>query len=107
MKYGIAIKIDVKKIDKERLFKGKEAIYLDATMFVDTDQESQFGDHGMITQDVSKDERAQGVKGNILGNCKVFWSAESQNQNAPSNQNYQGGSQNQTQQPESDSEIPF
>jgi hypothetical protein len=27
----------------------------------------------MITQDVSKEERDQGVKGPILGNCKVFW----------------------------------
>jgi hypothetical protein len=27
----------------------------------------------MVTQDVSKDEKAKGVKGNILGNGKVFW----------------------------------
>ena len=27
----------------------------------------------MITQDVSKDEKQGGVKGPILGNCKVFW----------------------------------
>jgi single-strand DNA-binding protein len=27
----------------------------------------------MITQDVSKEEKAQGIKGNILGNGKVFW----------------------------------
>ena len=32
----------------------------------------------MITQDVSKEERAQKVNGNILGNCKMFWSEQGQ-----------------------------
>jgi hypothetical protein len=27
----------------------------------------------MVTQDVSKEERAKDVKGPILGNVKVFW----------------------------------
>ena len=28
----------------------------------------------MIVQSVSKEEKAQGVKGPILGNAKIFWS---------------------------------
>jgi len=68
-----ALKIDVSKIDKARLFNGKKGIYLDATMFIDLDELDQYGNSGMITQDVSKEERDQGVKGNILGNGKVFW----------------------------------
>ena len=68
----IAIKIDVTKIDKSRLFQGKNgAQYLDATVFVNEEQ-GQYGDNGMVTQSVSKEERESGVKGAILGNVKVL-----------------------------------
>ena len=80
MKVGVSLKIDVSKIDKARLFKGEKGTYLDATVFVDADQLDQYGNSGMITQDVSKDEKQQGVKGNILGNCKVFWNDGAQQQ---------------------------
>ena len=72
-KIGVSLKIDVTNIDKARLFPGQKGTYLDATVFIDIDQLDQYGNSGMITQDVSKEEKAQGVKGNILGNCKVFW----------------------------------
>ena len=78
MKYGIKIKLDVSKIDKARLFAGQKGKYLDATVFVDIDELDQYGNNGMITQDVSKEEKQQGVKGNILGNCKVFWNDSQQ-----------------------------
>ena len=67
----LAIKIDVNKIDEERLFQGAKGRYLDAVVFVN-DEEGQYGDNGMITQSVSKDEREAGVKGNILGNVKIL-----------------------------------
>jgi hypothetical protein len=83
MKTGIRIKIDVTKIDKARLFEGKSgAKYLDATVFMDPDNPGDYGDHGFISQDVSKEERDQGVKGPIIGNVKVFWTGESQPQQA-------------------------
>lgn len=72
-KIGVSLKIDVSKIDKSRLFKGAKGVYLDATVFIDIDQLDQYGNSGMITQDVSKEEKQQQVKGAILGNCKVFW----------------------------------
>jgi alanyl-tRNA synthetase len=66
----VALKIDVTKIDDARLFEGKNgAKYLDATVFLN-EEAGQFGDHGMITQSVSKEERESGVKGSILGNAK-------------------------------------
>jgi Ser-tRNA(Ala) deacylase AlaX len=67
----IAIKIDVTKIDKERLYQGKKGSYLDATVFLN-EEEGQYGDNGMITQSVSKEEREAGVKGAILGNVKIL-----------------------------------
>ena len=72
-KVAVSLKIDVSKIDKARLFSGAKGTYLDATIFVDLDNLDQYGNSGMITQDVSKEEKEQGIKGNILGNGKVFW----------------------------------
>jgi len=89
MKVGVSLKIDVTKIDKARLFVGQKGKYLDATVFIDVDEKDQYDKNGMITQDVTKDEKDQGVKGNILGNCKVFWKdqgasyAPPQQQSAP------------------------
>jgi len=73
MKIGVSLKINVSMIEKARLFAGQKGHYLDATVFVDVNDLDQYGNSGMITQDVSKEEKAQGVKGPILGNCKVFW----------------------------------
>jgi hypothetical protein len=99
MKIGVELKIDVTKIDKELLFKGAKGVYLDATVFIDIDQKDQYENNGMITQKVDKDSPN---KGNILGNCKVFWNDGGQQQ-AP----------RQSSQPAppvdefGDSEIPF
>ena len=83
MKIGISIKIDVTKIEKARLFKGQKGTYLDLTTFIDTETVDQYDNHGFISQSVSKDERAQNVKTPILGNCKVFYKGESDQQQAP------------------------
>ena len=122
MKHGISLNINVKEIEKARLYQGKKGVYLSMTVFVDTDNQDQYQNNGMITQDVSKEERAQGIKGAILGNCKVFWTGNSeQNQNYqhPQNQGYQtqqntqpqnhGSHQNAPQNNNGtpDSDIPF
>ena len=75
-KIAVNLKIDVTKIDKARLFQGQKGVYLDAVVWIDPDNENEYGDHGMITQAVTKEEREQNVRGNILGNCKVFWRDE-------------------------------
>lgn len=76
MKIGVNLKIDVTKIDKEKLFRGEKGTYLDSTVFIDIDNKGEWGDNGMITQDLTKAERDAGVKtgGAILGNATVFWS---------------------------------
>ena len=68
----INLKIDVTKIDKSRLFKGAKGTYLDAQVFLNEDADD-YGNHGMITQAVSKEEREAGTRGAILGNAKVVW----------------------------------
>ena len=77
---SVALKIDVTKIDKSKLFKGAKGTYLDANVFIDLDNEDQYGNHGMVTQQVTKEERDQGIKGNILGNGKIVWRDENQPQ---------------------------
>ena len=72
-KIGLSLKINTSQIDMNRLFAGAKGNYLDCTIFVDLAELDQYGNSGMVTQDVSKDEKAKGVKGNILGNGKVFW----------------------------------
>ncbi len=67
---NIALKIDVTKIDKSRLFDGKNgAKYLDAIMIETPD--NKFGNSHVIIQSVTKEERAAGVKGAIIGNAKI------------------------------------
>jgi hypothetical protein len=73
MKIGLSVRIDVTKIEKERLYKGSKGTYLDLTTFVDTDQVDQYDNNGFISQSVDKEEREQGVKTPILGNVKVFF----------------------------------
>tara|TARA_R110002074_G_scaffold302524_1_gene473763 strand:+ start:37 stop:339 length:303 start_codon:yes stop_codon:yes gene_type:complete len=77
-KIGVKLKIDVTNIEKARLFKGKKGTYLDATAFIDVDNKDHYDNNGMITQDVTKEEKNNGVKGAILGNVQVFWREEQQ-----------------------------
>ena len=69
-KVGISAKIDVTKILKQHLFEGAKGKYLDLTMFVDLDEQGQYGDNGMVTQNWKDQQKGEGP---ILGNAKVFW----------------------------------
>lgn len=76
----LSAKIDVTKINKELLFPGKNGKkYLDITLFVDNEQ-GQYGDNGMVVQDVGKERRREGEKGLILGNCRIMKGAVAGNQ---------------------------
>ncbi len=65
----ISVKIDVTKIDKERLFKGKKGTYMDLILIPTPN--NQYGNDYMCVQGVSKEEREAGIKGEILGNGKM------------------------------------
>ena len=77
-KIGVNLNIDVTKIDKARLYKGEKGTYLSLTAFIDTDNPDQYGQNGIITQSVSKEERERNVQMPILGNSKVFYKEDSQ-----------------------------
>jgi hypothetical protein len=61
--------IDVSKIDKSKLVNGKKGTYMNVSIFI-RDDVDQYGNTGFITQDTTKEERIQGIKGTILGNIK-------------------------------------
>jgi hypothetical protein len=67
----LKLKIDVSKIDKSKLYKGEKGTYLDAT-FLFNEAADQYGNNGMIVQEISKEDREAGQKGAILGNGKEF-----------------------------------
>jgi hypothetical protein len=87
-KVGVKLSIDVSKINKALLYKGAKGVYLSATVFVDIDQADQYGNHGMITQDETKENRDAGKNGAILGNCKVFWKDQQQQPSAKQHSNH-------------------
>lgn len=67
----ITVKIDVMKIDKSKLFHGKNgAKYLDIVL-IDSSQNDKFGNDYMVIQQNTKEEREKGIKGAILGNGKI------------------------------------
>lgn len=67
----IQLKIDVSKISKERLYKGKKGTYLTAAVILN-DEPDEYGNDGMIIEQISKEEREAGHKGTILGNAKFL-----------------------------------
>ncbi len=69
MKNIIRLSINVSKITKERLYKGAKGTYLSCTV-LEKDEPDQYDNTHMIIEDVSKEERAKGVKGVIIGNGK-------------------------------------
>jgi hypothetical protein len=96
MKVGLSVRIDVTKIDKERLYKGEKGTYLDLTTFVDTASQDQYENNGFISQSVDKEEREKGIQTPILGNVKVFYTDGSEQPSTP-----------QAKQAVIDEDIPF
>lgn len=65
----ISASIDVTKIDKSRLNKGK---YLNLSIVVN-DEVGKFGDSGYVAQGQTQEEREAKTPKNFLGNNRVVW----------------------------------
>ena len=63
-------KINVTRIDKSALFEGKNGKYLDVAFFENDDGPDQYGNDGYIAQDIGKERRLAGERGEIIGNWK-------------------------------------
>ena len=71
----LSLKIDVTKIDKAKLYKGKKGTYLDLTVCINDDQD-QYSNDVSAWQGQTKEEVAAKAQKSYLGNGKVFWSSE-------------------------------
>ena len=114
----IKLKIDVTKLDKNLFFKAKSgAVYADLDFWLndrivdmptkhlaDLIEDDQYGQCGMIRQDVGAERRKAGEKGNILGNGKMLQArpATMQAQNS-----FKPTAQASTMIEDEDDDIPF
>jgi len=86
------LRIDVTKIDKAALYKGAKGTYLDVTLLDNRDGTDQYGNDGMIVQDIGKERREAGEKGAILGNWKhVVIGDQAHSQSSESKRTASGG----------------
>lgn len=68
----ISVTINVSKIKKEALFKGKNGSYLTLTLIPNKEGEDRYGNSHFVVQDLGKEARASGQRGEILGNAKTI-----------------------------------
>ena len=68
----IATSIDLTKIPKDKIIEGKKGKYLPITITVN-DEVDQFGNHGPVCIQQTKEEREAKVPKTYLGNVKVVW----------------------------------
>lgn len=67
------IKIDVTKIEKGRLYKGKKGTYLNLTIAI-ADEPDDYGNDITVWQEQTKAERENRDHRNFLGSSgKIFW----------------------------------
>ena len=85
----ITFSIDLTKIDKTRI---KDVVRKDGTtakflnlVMMTNEQADQYGNDGFIAESVSKEEKEQGKKGAILGNCKILGKPQAQASAPPQN----------------------
>lgn len=99
----IAASIDVTKIDKSKLIKGKKGTYLNINITLN-DEADNYGNHASISIGQSQEEREAKASKVYLGNGKVVWSNEGDKpQQAPVSAEQSFGSK----QDEPTDDLPF
>ena len=105
----ISGKIDVTKILKDKMFKGKTgSVYLDISIVTNREKD-QYGNDGIITQDLGKEARARKERGPILGNVRIIAGDQgfSQRKGEKSHQEEPKKQQNAPPQDDSEDSVPF
>lgn len=68
----INVSINLDKLDKSKIIKGKKGNYYQLTLSVQ-DETSQFGDNASVYDSQSKEEREAKANRNYVGNGSVIW----------------------------------
>lgn len=71
----ISINVNVSKITKSRLYKGKKGTYCEMTLAID-DEPDEYGKNVSVWEGQTKEEREQKVDRNFLGGGKIVWTNE-------------------------------
>ena len=66
----ITIRINTDRVEAKHMVKGKKGNWLGMVMIPTPD--SEYGNAHLIAQEVSEEDRLRGIKGNVLGNSKIF-----------------------------------
>jgi hypothetical protein len=75
----LTLKIDVTKFDKTAFYVGQKGTYATVAVRLNSEKD-QYGNYGMITQDLGKEREDTGEKKPILGNVtKVYTKQENSN----------------------------
>ena len=72
------ISINVEKINKAKLIKGKKGTYLSLNIAIN-DEKDQFENDCSAWENQSKEERDSKAPKNFLGNGKIIWSTQANN----------------------------
>jgi len=100
----IEVNLNLDKIDKTKIFKGKKGSYLKVNVVLN-DELGQFGDNGSCYIAQSKEEREAKTPKAFLGDPKVVWT-NGTNVDAAPRQDQQGSSQAPVPQAVED-DLPF
>lgn len=74
------IQLNTEKINEDLFYKGQKGTYLNVVLFENEDGEDKWGNVGFAVQEVTKEQREAGVKGEILGNYKEIKPRQNQGQ---------------------------
>lgn len=104
----ISGKIDVTKIIKDKMFKGEKGIYLDISIVTNREKD-QYGNDGIITQDLGKEARAKKERGPILGNVRIIYADQPVPQKDPPQpkNNWPTAGEKPKSEPEEEDDVPF
>ena len=105
------IKIDLSKIDKSKIFEGKNgAKYYDLQISVN-DQDDNYGQNIQVTLPQTQEQRQAKEPRTFLGNGKVFWTDGKATKAGQGGQNNAMGNNNAptsfSQPAQSDNDLPF
>lgn len=73
------LSLDVTKINKQRLYKGKKGTYLDLVVEL-KDETDQYGNNVAAWEGQTEEERKEKQNRNFLGNGKVIWESDKKEQ---------------------------
>ena len=68
----LSIKLNLDKVNKEKLYKGNKGTYLDVDVWINEEPDA-YGNDASAIQSQSKEDREKGISKNYIGNGKKLF----------------------------------